>query len=222
MAEVPLPGKAVIDLTASGAGPSVVAFSPRSISDGNGITGVSGTPVLDRPYARGNISGYEYRDVLIMFNGSGQLDSIYIDQYIANYGTDGTTQSDDYVYRRVPIANPVSVLIADVQGVVLPETISVYPERPPAVTTANVPVEYEPRPDVLPNFANTDNAWLTISPLSGRIDLSGVAGPFRGTAVGSDLVNTHPELTPSIPPTAADFIRARLFDSRRLARGTLQ
>ncbi len=222
MAEVPLPGKAVIDLTCSGFGSRVVAFSPRAISDANGITSASGTPVYDRPYLRGSVTGYEYRDIIVMFNGSGQLDSVYIDKYLSNYGTDNTTESDDYVYIREAVASPLSMLIAEVNGVVLPESTSVYPERPPTVTAANVPVTYEPRTDVLPNFANTDNAWLTISPLSGRVDLSSVASPFKGTAVGSDLVNVHPEVTPAIPPTAADFIRARLFDSRRLARGTLQ
>jgi hypothetical protein len=219
MADVLLPGKAVIDLTSSGVGSSVVAFSPRSISDANGITTVTGTPVNDRPYRRGSTTAFEYRDVIIMFDGSGQLDSVYIDQYVAGFGPDGSTESDDYIYRRIPIANPISLLIADVRGLVLPETMSVFPERPAAVNTTDVPAAYEPRSDVNPNFANTDNAWLTISPISGRVDLSGVAGPLKGTAVGSDLVNAHPELTPTIPPTAADFIQARLFDSRRLARG---
>jgi hypothetical protein len=218
MADVPLPGKAVIDLTCSGVGPGVVAFSPRSISDANGITGVSGTPVHDRPYALGSTSAYEYRDVIVMFNGSGQLDSVYMDQYIANFGPDNSTESDDYVYLRIPIANPLSILISDVKGLVLPESISVFPERPVVVTTTDVPVEYEPRPDVVPNFVNTDNAWLTISPISGRVDLSTVASPFRG----NDLINLHPELQPAASPTAAEFIRARLLDSRRLARGTLQ
>jgi hypothetical protein len=219
MADVLLPGKAVIDLTSSGVGASAVAFSPRSISDANGITTVTGTPVHDRPYRRGSTTALEYRDVIIMFDGSGQLDSVYIDQYVANFGPDNSTESDDYVYRRIPIANPISLLIADVRGLVLPETISVFPERPAAVNTTDIPAAYEPRSDVNPNFVNTDNAWLTISPISGRIDLSGVAGPLKGTAVGSDLVNAHPELTPTIPPTAAGFIQARLFDSRRLARG---
>lgn len=221
MGDVPLPGKSIIDLTCSGVGRSVVGFSPRSISDANGIIGVNGTPVYDRPYALGSTTAYAYRDVIVMFNGSGQLDSVYLDQYVANYGPDSSTTSDDYVFRRVPIASPLSILISEVQGLVLPETISVHPERAAAVTTTDVPMTYEPRPDVTPNFLNTDYAWLTVSPMSGHVDLSSVANPLGGTVAGSALTNAHPELLPARNPTAADFIRGRLFDSRRLARGTL-
>jgi hypothetical protein len=226
MASVPLPGKAVIDLTCSGVGPNVSAFSPRAISDADGL---SGTSVYDRPYTDNSTATFAYRDITVMFNGSGQLDSVYVDQYVAGSGPDSTTESDDYVYRRIPIADPVSLLIADVRGVVLPETMAVFPQRPAIVTTAIVPAAYEPTTDINPNFVNSDNAWLTISPISGRIDLSNVAGPHLGTAastptVPSPLVDRHPELDPAaVPaPTSANFIQARLFDSRRLSRGTVQ
>jgi prepilin-type N-terminal cleavage/methylation domain-containing protein len=230
MAEVPLPGKAVIDLTCSGVGPNVAAFSPRAISNADAM---AGTSAYDRPYADDSTSGnpkFAYRDVVVMFDGSGQLDSVYIDQYVANSGPDNTTESDDYVYARIAIADPVSILVADVRGLVLPESISIFPQRPAPVTTASVPATYEPASDIEPNFQNTDNAWLTISPISGRVDLSSVAGAYLGAdpppspATPAPLLDRHPELKPTaLPaPTAADYIRARLFDSRRLARGTLQ
>jgi hypothetical protein len=212
MADVPLPGKAVIDFTCSGVGPNVSGFSPRAISDADGFTG---TGVYDRPYAVGSTATYEYRDVIVMFNGNGQLDSVYLDQYVAGSGSNTTTESDDYVYVRVPVADPVSLLVADVRNVVLPESMSVFPQRPTGITTTDVPSTYEPTSDVKPNFNNTDNAWLTVSPLSGRVDLSPVASAFQLT----DLSARHPELA---TPTVGSMIQARLFDSRRLARGTVR
>ena len=212
MADVPLPGKAVIDLTCSGVGPEVSLFSPRAISDADGFTG---TAVWDRPYQFGSTTDYEYRDVIVMFNGSGQLDSIYIDQYVANSGPDNSIESDDYIYAKIPIADPISLLVADVRNVVLPETMSVSPQRPAGITTTDVPTSYEPTSDITPNFGYLDNAWLTVSPLSGRVDLSPVANAFELT----ELTARHPEIA---TPTVGNMIQARLFDSRRLARGTVQ
>ena len=228
MADVTLPGKAVIDLTCSGIGRDVWAFAPRSIVDANDLAAATGNALNEYPYAPGFVPRqgvnpeYGFHDVIVMFNGSGQLDSVYLDQYLDSSGTDNTTQSDDYRYRRIPVASPIALLIAEADGVVLPESIAITPLRPATVLPAAVPQTYQPRPDVSPNFSNTDNAWLTILPMSGVTDLSLVASPLKSAGSETAFFDSHPECLQASGPDASDFIRARILDSRRLARGTIR
>lgn len=218
MAELPLPGKTIIDLTCSGVGSSISMFSARSISDGDGFTGAA---TIDPPYLPFNTASPPttlptgYRDPIVMFTGSGQLDGVYIDVYTAGSGGDPSTESDDYFFTKVLPPGPLSLLLGEVDGVVHPETLAIHPTR--LVPASDIDDGYLPPASVIPNFMNLNGSWVTISPLSGSVRLDLVSSPV------TDLVARHPELLP-VPPNSifVDALRARLFDSRRLSRGTVQ
>ncbi len=59
-----------------------------------------------------------YRNVVIMFNPLGQLDAVYLDQYIS-----GTS----YSVQRVDAIGPISLLIGEINGVVRPLTVVAIP-----------------------------------------------------------------------------------------------
>ncbi|MGV3484439.1 MAG: pilus assembly FimT family protein [Planctomycetaceae bacterium] len=218
MAELPLPGKTIMDLTCSGVGSAVSMFSPRAISDGDGFTG---TATIDAPYLPYNAAvppatlPTGYRDPIVMFTGNGQLDGVYIEVYTPNSGPDSSTESDDYFFTKVLPPGPLSLLLGEVDGVARPETVALHPTR--LVPTAAIDDSYLPADSTVPNFANLNGAWVTVSPMSGSVRLDIVGSPVP------DLAARHPELLPAPPNTVfANALRARLFDSRRLARGTVQ
>ena len=214
LSEVVLPGKVIVDLNASGVGRTAISFSARSISDDDGQLE---TAAIDRPYSPEAVPSslsYEYRDVIVMFDAAGQLDSVFIDVYMPNINT-SPTLSDNYVYTRIPIVATVDLLVSTVEDIVAPETIAIYPERPSSISTAEIADTFLPEPKVTPGFSNVNNVWLTVSPLSGDVKLSEIPEPY----LSSELTDHHPELQAALGPSAVDFVRARLFDSRRLSRG---
>jgi len=206
LAAVDLPGKIVIDLASSGLSTSTFMLSPRSIYN------TATLPPLLRvdPAVPTPLNVYGYRDVTIMFNASGQLDSVYIDQQITG---------NQYLYSKVAPVGPLSLLIGEIDGVVLPETIARYPGNRGALTTwpdppYPDPTIYDRTERKRPNFANSDASWLSISPSSGKTVLSTVSAPF---GVANEAI-AHPELGAS---HGVDIlIRDRLLDSRRLTRGS--
>lgn len=197
LASIDLPGKVALDFTNSGLPQDPVLLSPYSI---NRSTDANRTPGLLPDGTRG------YRDVIIMFNASGQLNGIYLDQHVA-----GTANTYAYV-KRDPIGQ-LSLLIGETDSVVLPPTIATYETRNPN-TLPTVPNGFNHTGRKRPNFANPDASWLSINPSSGKILLKSVATPF-GTA-NEALV--HPELGTTHTPDI--LIRDRLLDSRRLTRGS--
>ena len=183
-------------------------LSPRSIYNTAAFPPLLRVETVPTP-----LNVYGYRDVTIMFNASGQLDSVYIDQQITG---------NQYLYSKVAPLGTLSLLIGEIDGVVLPETIARYPGNRGALTTwpnppypvSLVPAIYDRTERKRPNFANSDASWLSISPSSGKTVLGTVSAPF---GVANEVL-AHPELGAS---HGVDIlIRDRLLDSRRLTRGS--
>ncbi len=139
-----------------------------------------------------------------MFSSLGYLDGIFIDQL--------QIAPDVYAYVKVPATDAISLLIGEIDGVVLPQTIATFPE-PRGNTTPAVAGTFNHTGRKLPNFANGDAAWLSINPGSGNVVLKPVGAPL---GVNREVVS-HPELAADHLP--AVLIRDRLLDSRRLTRG---
>ncbi len=203
LAAIDLPGKVVIDLTCSGLSTSSVLLSPSGINQHP----TRQAPLLADGVTRG------YRDVIVMFNASGQLDGVYVEQY-------DPTAATSYVYRRQDPISPIAFLIGEIDAVVRSETIARYPPRGAATTwgsryTASpyLPADFDFSGRKIPNFANPDASWLSINPSSGKTLLKPVA-----TALGTvDEATAHPEIVGS--HTLDTLVRDRLLDSRRLTRG---
>jgi type II secretory pathway pseudopilin PulG len=201
---IELPGKVVVDLAASGPSRSPAGFSPMLI---NASTNTPPRPPVIRPdLAAGpgaTIRGY--RDIIVMFNALGQIDGVYLDQFLS--------APDVYGYVKVPVTGQIALLVGEIDAVVHPQTIARYP-APRANTVPAVPVTFDHAGRKIPNFANTNSSWLSINPVSGHMVLKPVASPY-GLAVEESV---HPVLSGGNHNLTV-LLQNRLLDSRRLTRG---
>ncbi len=195
---VNLPGKTVVDLSISGPSNSPVGFGTQA------IVGIGSVP-----------AGYEFSDVIVMFSADGRLDSVYVDQPDA-------TSPTGYRLTRLVFGATISFAIGYVDGIVDNiDDMARYPQHVPNTvfpSGANVPPLAVPAPPEplnllgqVPNFANSECAWVAIRPLSGAIQLGSVAGQPELSA----LVNSYGFGPPANPPSRA-IVNARLLQSRRL------
>lgn len=201
---IELPGKVVVDLAASGPSRSPAGFSPMLI---NASTNSPPRPPAIRPdlAAGPGATVRGYRDLIVMFNALGQIDGVYMDQFIL--------APDVYGYVKVPITGQVALLIGEIDAVVHPQTVARYP-APRSNTVPAVPDSFDHAGRKLPNFANANSSWLSINPVSGHMVLKPVASP-HGIS-GEESV--HPELSVGSHNFTV-LLQNRLLDSRRLTRG---
>jgi hypothetical protein len=198
LAPVNLPGKTVVDLSISGPANSPFGFGTQAIVGGGSVP-----------------AGYEFSDVIVMFSADGRLDSVYVDQPDA-------TSPTGYRLTRLVLGATVSFAVGYVDGIVDNiDDMARYPQHVPNTvfpTGASDPPLAVPAPpeplDLLgqvPNFANSEGAWVAIRPLSGAIQLGTVAGqPELGA-----FVNAYGFGPPANPASRA-IVNARLLQSRRL------
>ena len=199
---VNLPGKTVVDLSISGPASNPAAFGTQAIVGNNTVP-----------------NGYEFNDVIVMFSADGRIDSIYADQW------NGTAFQ---LTRFVPSAT-VSFAIGYVDGIVENiDDIARYPELVPNTvfpTSATDPALANPLPPAplellgqVPNFANSECAWVGVRPLSGAIQLGSLAAqPPLGE------LTTYYGFGPPANTPSRTIVNARLLQARRLlSAGALQ
>ena len=217
LSPVTMPGRGTIDLTCTGFTRSPIVAAARYLVDDQPRPVLNDISV-DYKQALGVPSGLSLTDatlgdVVVMFNGSGQVKRMYT-TLEATIGVNTYFRVFDF-----PLTGALTLLVGSTDGIVLPETMGIFPDRPSLVSVSEVPdtARYKVDPDVTPNFVNLDNVWLVISPSSGKSELVGVASPLPlGTVGNSPLVTAHPELDPTLTPNWGEYARARLTDSRRL------
>jgi prepilin-type N-terminal cleavage/methylation domain-containing protein len=209
LSPVELPGKIVIDLASSGTSQDPDFLSPYSIGGGTDSQ-ITPPPLLGVDSNNANIHGF--RDVIVLFNATGALDSIFVDVSV----------NGNYVYTPVQPLGAVSFLVGKIGGVAIPPAIAMIPfERTgssgttPAFDT-DLRARYGHKDRRRPNFADSDATWVTINPVSGKPLLHTVAGPFSETDPSAEA-RVHPEYSDA---HSRDIIqRNRLLDSRRFVRG---
>ena len=219
LAPVTLVGKSVIDLSVSGTSSSPIAFNAQTIIDA--IPGSAPLPLN---------ADVLLNDVMVVFSPDGQLDGLYFDRRGLNAG--GTSIQRFDVLRLDP-ASTVAFNVGFVDGLL--ENVddgARYPEIVPGTTfqphADDVPLDGVPplteptsslEVDRVPNFANSDCAWITIHPLSGAVSLDTVASqpPL------SQLSTYYGYLPAANSQTSRRVISDRLIQSRRLSTaGTVQ
>lgn len=217
LAPVDLPGKVVLDLASSGTSQYATLFSPASIQ------GTATLPPVVRPAVTPAIPDYGFHDVIVMFSPTGLLDSIYVD-VLVNPATNA------YAYGRVEPLGALSFLIGEVDGVVRPQTIGMYPFQRTGLngTAPAIAPAFTHLGRKRPNFANANSAWITVNPVSGKTILHAVAPPLDPLDIVPVLAPVdqslerlaHPEYATNHAPEI--IIRNRLLDSRRFVRGQSQ
>ena len=240
LAPVSLVGRTVVDLSVSGTADQPLLFNSQAIIDSDPLSQAlplaapAPLPALDRTIG----------DVVVMFAPDGRLDAIY-SSVARNDGTNIT----HFDFIRTEPATTVSFNVGFVDGILgniddgarFPNAIPgtnfavnngdpdlAAPYSPPSAPAAPVANPVVLNPDRVPNFANSDCAWVSVQPLSGAIRLDTVASqPFADTIpvapAQNDLsrfidyynLNTSPT-DPSVPLARA-IVGARVRYSRRLA-----
>ncbi|WP_161604646.1 pilus assembly FimT family protein [Roseiconus nitratireducens] len=206
LAPVSLIGRTVVDLSVSGPSSNPLAFNVQQIVDP--------IPTTQIPNLAANRL---LNDVYVMFAPDGRLDGIYSDQRIVNGGV-----IDGFNLVRLDPSTTVSFNVGYVDGILdniddgarYPDVVgttdyNITTDDPPLATPAP-PAALTPTK--VPNFANTDCAWVSVQPLSGAIRLDTVASQPPATV----LTNYYGLGT---TPPARSVMNARVHQSRRLASG---
>ncbi len=200
LAPVNLPGRGVVDLSMAGSRANPTAF---------GIQDIVGTASVDA--ATDNQLG----GVIVMFGHDGKLESVYYETLVAVGGV------NRFVMQRFDPPTSLSFLVGFSDGVL--EYVDDGARYPDAIPGTTYPTNLTSRlgspappaplePSFVPNFANTECAWVTVHSQSGAIDLTSVASqPPAG-----DLVSYFGF---SASPSSTDVIRGRLDRARRFIYG---
>ena len=217
LAPVTMIGKTVIDLSVSGTSENPVAFNAHAIVDP--------IPNSDIPDLNPDVL---LNDILVMFAPDGKLDGVYHDRRTI-VGSGPGARIAGFEYIRVDPSAGASFNIGYVDGLVDHiDDMARYPEHVPGTgytPNPNDPVLATPAPPSalqvtkIPNFANTDCAWINVQPTSGNITLDNIASQptvnWLSTYYGYSA-------TPNSQAARA-VVRDRMLQSRRLAKaGTVQ
>lgn len=207
LAPVNMIGRTVVDLSISGPSSDPLAFNAQEIIDADPSTTIP--PLLPDVIMN---------DVVVMFAPDGRLDGVYVDQRQDNTVPEIT----GFIPFRVDPSTTVAFNVGFVDGILdniddasrYPDLIGtpdyqVTPDDPAAEGgSTTVPLDVSK----VPNYANTDCAWISIQPLSGAIRLDTVA-----SQPPAPVFNTYYGF--SATPTARSVVRARVHQSRRLTTG---
>ncbi len=190
LAPVNLPGRAVVDLSASGSRENPIMFNSEEIQR---LDRTSGTIPTTPPAATN-----EMGDIIIMFAPDGRVDAVYYDEW--------NSSSASFTMKRFAPPSSMSFLVGHSDGVM--------PNIDSAARYPDIIVPDASNPDPLelkttPNFANSECFWVTIKSLSGAVDISPVSSQQSPTFM-TDFFG----LTASTPQR--DVSKRRIDRSRRL------
>lgn len=204
LAPVTLPGRTIIDLSVSGPSTDPLRFNAQDVVDPSVVTAPSSLNV-----------GRTFNDIIVMFAPDGRLDGVYSDEAVITGGN-----ITDLQLTRVDPSTSVSFCVGFVDGVLdniddgarFPELVNgtEFNIHPGDVALSEPDTSVAIAPPKVPNYANTDCAWVSVQPSSGSIRLDTVASQ-PGAA---QLVSYYGF---GAAPTARALVSARIRQSRRLA-----
>ncbi|MCO8123646.1 prepilin-type N-terminal cleavage/methylation domain-containing protein [Stieleria sp. TO1_6] len=211
LAPVNLIGKSIIDLSVSGTGTNPIAFNAQEIVDQLPATDI---PPVD--------AGLSLNDVIVMFAADGKLDGVFYDQRSVTGGA-GSARISGFAYQRFAPSASVSFNVGFIDGILdNVDDMARYPENVPGTDYQINPGDpgfVQPAPPAalvvskVPNFANTDCAWVSVQPLSGNVRLEGVA-----SQPAVSRLNSYYGFAPAAgSQTARNVVRSRMHQSRRLS-----
>ncbi|MEO1525447.1 MAG: prepilin-type N-terminal cleavage/methylation domain-containing protein [Planctomycetota bacterium] len=223
LAPVTLVGKTVVDLSISGTGAQPLLFNTQAMLDSDPTSAIL-------PLA----ADQSVRDIVVMFAPDGRLDGVY--HAVATPNGTGTAIAGFTPFRLDP-ASTVSFNVGFVDGILdniddgarypnaIPDTnFAVNNDDPPlaapydaAPPTGPVASPVVLNPDKVPNYANSDCAWVSVQPLSGSIQLDTVASQPTENGL-ADFISYYGLGTSFTVPSvlARNVIGARVRYSRRL------
>ena len=240
LAPVSLVGKTVVDLSVSGTTNQPLLFNSQAIVDSDPLTAVlplaapAALPAPDRTLD----------DIIVMFAPDGRLDAIY-----SSVARDDGTNITHFDLVRFEPSSTISFNVGFVDGILgniddgarYPNAVPgtnfavnagdaplAAPYSPPSAPAAPVASPDVLNPDRIPNYANSDCAWVSVQPLSGAIRLDTVASqPLSQTIAvapaSNDLsrfinyYNLNTSVVDPSVPLARNIIGARVRYSRRIA-----
>jgi type II secretory pathway pseudopilin PulG len=196
---VNLPGRSAIDLSMSGWRNNPVAFGVQQIvpSPATQLNASSDNPM---------------HGVIIMFAPDGRMDSVHVD------AVDTVTSSPtfgNFIWQRLPPPESVCLLVGTSDAMLedMDDAASY-----PTVLPGTAPLPAGPlETQRVPNFANSENTWVTVNSFSGNVQQYPVA---------EQLDQLHFETFYGLTPTPTTPIRDvaifRIDNSRRLAFSGIQ
>ncbi|QEF99444.1 hypothetical protein Mal15_35090 [Stieleria maiorica] len=217
LAPVTMIGKTVVDLSISGTGSEPLLFNAQNILDTDPANVI---PALDPDSL--------LQDVVVMFAPDGRLDGVFSSRRDPSISAPQTIPG--FYVERLDPSTTVAFNVGFVDGILdniddgarYPYAV---PGTDPQINTDDPPLESLPpwpnalTPKKVPNFANSDCAWISIHPLSGAISLDTVAGQ----PPQAKFYSYYGFSTANGSQSARNVIRERLHQSRRLTTaGTTQ